>query len=67
MARNLRMKINSSDTMIVHDVNPAVSEKFAKEMGNVEIARSVREVGEKSVRRSAPAHSYCDEPILFYL
>jgi 3-hydroxyisobutyrate/3-hydroxypropionate dehydrogenase len=49
MAKNLRTKISSSDTMLIHDVNPAVTEAFAKEMGNVEIAQSVREVAEKTV------------------
>ncbi|KAK3622578.1 hypothetical protein LTR56_022133 [Elasticomyces elasticus] len=46
MAMNLRSKIPSSDTMIIHDVNPAVTEQFAKEVGNVTIAESVREVAE---------------------
>ena len=51
MAKNLRTKIPSSDTMVIHDVNPAVTEQFAKEVGNVEIAQNVREVAEKTVRR----------------
>jgi hypothetical protein len=50
MAKNLRSKIPSSDTMIIHDVNPAVTDSFAKEMGNVTVAQSVREVAENSVR-----------------
>ena len=50
MATNLRTKIASSDTMLIHDVNPAVTEQFAKEVGNVSVAQSVREVAEKSVR-----------------
>lgn len=49
MARNLRNKIAQSDTMIIHDVNPAVTNEFAKEMGNVEIAKSVREIAENTV------------------
>ena len=49
MAQNLRKKISSSDTMVIHDVNPAVTEQFAKEVGNVTVAQSVREVAEKSV------------------
>ncbi|KAK1061380.1 hypothetical protein LTR12_002014 [Friedmanniomyces endolithicus] len=46
MAKNLRSKIPSSDTMFIHDVNPKVTEEFAKEVGNVTIAQSVREVAE---------------------
>ena len=52
MARNLRAKIAESDTMIIHDVNPAVTKKLAEEVGNVSIAQNVREVAEKSVRSS---------------
>ncbi|KAK3721039.1 hypothetical protein LTR37_003329 [Vermiconidia calcicola] len=48
MAKNLRAKIPESDTMVIHDVNPAVTESFAKEVGNVEIAKNVREVAEKT-------------------
>lgn len=48
MAKNLRTKIPSSDTMFIHDVNPAVTESFAKEIGNVTIAKNVREVAENS-------------------
>lgn len=50
MATNLRNKIPSSDTMVIHDVNPAVTEQFSKEVGNVTVAKDVREVAEKSVR-----------------
>ncbi|KAK5165215.1 uncharacterized protein LTR77_009313 [Saxophila tyrrhenica] len=46
MARNLRAKIAESDTMLIHDVNPAVTEKFKQEVGKVEIAEHVREVAE---------------------
>jgi 3-hydroxyisobutyrate/3-hydroxypropionate dehydrogenase len=51
MAKNLRAKIPSSDTLIVHDVNPAVCEQFSSEHSNsgVEIASAVRDVAEKSV------------------
>lgn len=49
MAKNLRTKIPSSDSMIIHDVNPAVTEQFAKEVGNVSIANNVRELAEQSV------------------
>jgi hypothetical protein len=49
MAKNLRSKIKESDTMIIHDVNESALKKFKDEMGNVEIAKDVREVAEKSV------------------
>jgi hypothetical protein len=49
MAQNLRSKIADSDTLIIHDVNPAVTEQFAKEVGKVTVAQDVREVAEKSV------------------
>ncbi|KAK5117415.1 hypothetical protein LTR62_006034 [Meristemomyces frigidus] len=48
MATNLRNKISSSDTLYIHDVNPAVTEQFAKEVGNVIVAENVREVAENS-------------------
>lgn len=50
MARNLRAKIGSSDTLTIHDVNPDVTKKFAEEVGNVTVAKNVREVAEHSVR-----------------
>ena len=50
MAKNLRTKIPESDTMIVHDVNPTACESIAKELGNIEVAKNVREVAEKAVR-----------------
>lgn len=50
MAKNLRAKIAESDTMLIHDVNPAVTKKFAEEVGKVSIAENVREVAEKTVR-----------------
>ncbi len=49
MARNLRAKIAESDTMVIHDVNPAVTEKFKQEVGKVTIAENVREVAETAV------------------
>lgn len=49
MASNLRSKISSSDSMFIHDVNPAVTEQFAKEVGNVTVAENVRQVAENSV------------------
>jgi 3-hydroxyisobutyrate/3-hydroxypropionate dehydrogenase len=49
MAKNLRAKIANSDSMVIHDVNPAVTKKLAEEVGNVTIAQNVREVAEKTV------------------
>ena len=49
MAKNLRAKIQESDTMVIHDVNSKALEKFKSEVGNVEVAKSVREVAEKTV------------------
>ncbi|KAK4494553.1 hypothetical protein PRZ48_013909 [Zasmidium cellare] len=48
MAKNLRTKIPSSDTMFIHDVNPTICEKFASEHKNVTVSQSVREVAENS-------------------
>ena len=50
MAKNLRAKIAESDTLVVNDVNPEACSKLQKEVGNIEIAKSVREVAEKTVR-----------------
>lgn len=55
MAKNLRTKISSSDTMLIHDVNPTVTQSFKEEVGNVEIAKTVREVAENTV---------CPRPLL---
>lgn len=49
MAKNLRAKIPKSDTMVINDVNDAAIQQFVKEVGNVTIAKSVREVAEKTV------------------
>jgi hypothetical protein len=51
MAKNLREKINKSDTMVINDVNDAATQKFVEEVGNVTIAKTVREVAEQTVRR----------------
>lgn len=50
MAKNLRSKIPQSEIMLIHDVNPAVTEQFAKEVGGVTVAQSVREIAEGAVR-----------------
>ena len=52
MAKNLRTKTPESDTVVIHDVNPTACESLAKEIGNVEIAKNVREVAEKAVCRT---------------
>lgn len=49
MAKNLRSKIAESDTMFIHDVNPATTEKFAEEVGNVKVGKDVRDVAENAV------------------
>lgn len=71
MATNLRKKIPESDTMIIHDVNPAVTKKFAEEVGNAKIADNVRDVAEQTVCASPrwifTSPPFQDEPILFYL
>jgi hypothetical protein len=61
MARNLRAKIPESDTLIIHDVNEAVMQKFASEatteggsLGAVEITDSARTVAEKAVSEIYP-------------
>lgn len=48
MAKNLRAKIPKSDTMVINDVNDAATQQFLKEVGNVTIAKSVREVAEQT-------------------
>jgi len=52
MAVNLRQKIQKSDTMVINDVNDAATQKFVGEVGNVTIAKTVREVAEQTVRRA---------------
>lgn len=50
MAKNLRAKIGKSDTLIVYDVSSDAVQKLQKEAdGEVEAAKSVREVAEKAV------------------
>lgn len=57
MARNLRSKLSSSDKLVIYDVNTEGTAKFAKENEGVEVANSVREVAEKSVRNVLASHS----------
>lgn len=49
MAKNLRAKIPESDTMVINDVNDSATQQFVKEVGNVTIAKTVREVAEQTV------------------
>jgi hypothetical protein len=52
MAKNLRQKISPSDTLLVQDVNPSATKRFAAEFGNdydVQVVDTVKEVAEKSV------------------
>lgn len=63
MAQNLRAKIPESDTLIIHDRNRELSQKFKEEVGiaaagagakgkanAIEVSDSPRELAEKSVR-----------------
>lgn len=63
MAQNLRAKIPETDTLVIHDHNRAVVQKFKEEVGmaaagagaegkgkGIVIAESPREVAERSVR-----------------
>ena len=53
MAKNLRAKIPSEDTLYVFDVNKAATEKFKEEAGKeqkVVVANTARQVAEESVR-----------------
>lgn len=70
MAKNLRSKLPSDDTLIVHDINEAATKKLVSEAPGgqgVTIAGSVREVAEKAVKLPSPLHSRCtrhDEYVL---
>jgi hypothetical protein len=52
MAANLRSKLHPTDTLVIQDVNKAATENFLKEHGGsnkVEVAKTARELAEKSV------------------
>ena len=52
MAKNLRAKMSKGDTLVINDRDTEATAKFVEEVGDgVEVAKSVREVAEKSVRR----------------
>ncbi|PZD43477.1 MmsB, 3-hydroxyisobutyrate dehydrogenase beta-hydroxyacid dehydrogenase [Pyrenophora tritici-repentis] len=58
MAKNLRAKIPAEDTLFVHDVNTAATERFSEEYPHrVTVASSVREVAEnaETIITSLPA------------
>ena len=70
MATNLRNKIPSTDSILIHDVNKEVTSSFAAEHKGVEIAENVREVAERSVRQNPFAYNpliHTMMSILFYL
>lgn len=65
MAQNLRAKIPETDTLIIHDQNRDVAQKFHEEVGiaaagagaegkanAIEVSESPRDLAEKSVRAS---------------
>ena len=62
MATNLRAKIKSSDTIVIHDVNTETTAKFAQENKGIEVAECVREVAEKSVRIQAFCYTGISAP-----
>ena len=56
MAQNLRAKIPSSDTLVMHDRNTEATAKFMQEAGStanankgIEVVSSPRQVAERSV------------------
>ena len=60
MAQNLRAKIPSSDTLVIHDRNTEATTKFMQEAGSItnadigiEVAGSPRQVAERSVSTSS--------------
>lgn len=51
MAKNLRSKLPDTDTLVIHDVNTSATQSFVSEVAkpsSVQIARSVRELAERS-------------------
>lgn len=60
MAKNLRAKVPAEDTLFIHDVNTAASQKFLEENPTgVRVAENVREVAEKAVSFSSSSHTSC--------
>lgn len=60
MAKNLRAKIPSRDELIVCDANPTTMDQFRAEHADIHtvIARSPREVAEKSVSISCTSLAF---------
>jgi hypothetical protein len=51
MAKNLRAKLPADDVLLIQDINKTATSKFIEEQpAGVNIADTVREVAEKSVR-----------------
>jgi len=52
MAKNLRQKLPSHDTLVVQDINKDASLKFADDLSDftVVVANTARQLAEKSVR-----------------
>lgn len=71
MAKNLRSKISSNDTLIVFDVNNTATEQFLVDVGrdsHTAVAKDVREVAEKSVSFLCyPADSPSPDELFFPL
>lgn len=67
MAKNLRAKIPAEDTLFIHDVNGAATQKFLEENpSGVRIAGNVREVAENAVSASPSLlHLAYDETLSF--
>lgn len=60
MAQNLRAKIPSSDTLVIHDRNTEATSKFMQEAGGaanadkaIDVVGSPRQVAERSVSSSS--------------
>lgn len=51
MAKNLRARIPESDTLTVFDVNSGSMDKLKSESGNIQLAKSPKEVAQQSVSR----------------
>jgi hypothetical protein len=67
MAKNLRAKLPADDILFIQDVNKAATSKFLEENpAGVRIADNVREVAEKSVRRSHHLYFSLMMIVLFY-
>lgn len=63
MAKNLRAKIPEGDSLTIYDVNTSSMDKLSSEASskNLHIAKSPREVAEKSVRDGPSLHISYDE------